>query len=157
MPEAGDGFVLRLTNRDHKELQAEHGKKWMTEFTQDMMYGANDVTMLEAIARKAAKNSSGEPVQLPEDAFDKMTVIDFGKRVMDALYLSVHGMGFEEFLIDIAKKQAEAAEEGKDPPGSSPGTTTSTISDESASGRASELKNSGESPPAKPKNSSTKA
>lgn len=136
--EAGDDVVLRLSNRDHKELQAKHGKQWMMIFINDMQTGNIDVDLMEEIARLAAKNRKGEPVKLAEDAFDKLTVLDFGKRVMDAVTMSVHGQTFEEFVTEQAKKLQEAAEGADTPPLLSPDTTTSTISEESATGPASE-------------------
>lgn len=137
--EAGDGVILRFTNRDLKELQAEFDdKRWMTAMIQDMMKGDNDIVMLDKLARKGAKKD-GKSFELPEEAFDKMTVLTFAKKVMDGLMQSVHGKTFEEWLEGMMAKQREAEESGEEvPPIRAPSTTTSPTSEESHSGPASE-------------------
>lgn len=138
-PEAGDGIVLRFTNRDLKELQVEFdNKRWMQNFYNDMMQGDNDLVMLEILARKAVKGKDGKPKKLPEDAFDKLTVKQFGLRVMDALTVSVHGQTFEEFMEEQARLIKEAAENGETPPAKTPDMTILTTSEKSPTGPASE-------------------
>lgn len=145
MPEAGDDVVLRLSNRDHKEIQAKYGKRWLTIFIAEMMAGDNDIVMLEEIARLAAKDKDGAPVKLAEDVFDKMTVVEFGKRVMDAIMVSVHGQTFKEYMEAAVARQEEAAEDGDVPPGKTPDMTTLMTSEASASeAQESASTNSGE-------------
>ncbi len=133
----GDGtYILRFSNRNLIEIETEKGKRWLTEFTQNLMSGETDVEMLEFLARTGIKDAAGKPVKdLPDDAFDKMTVLEFANLVLDGVFVSVHGQTFAEYTEETAKKIAKLREEGKDPPASSPDMTTLETSDEELSGQ----------------------
>lgn len=153
--EAGDGIVLRFTNRDLKELATLEeigGDNFMPYLTNLTLEGNIPIALLETLARKGAKKD-GVPAEIADEVFDKIVIADLAEKVFDALYMSVHGKKFGQYIEDAAKAMKDAQAEGRLPQQFRPDTTGSTISANAPSGPESELKSSGESAPAKHLNS----
>jgi hypothetical protein len=135
--EVGDGVVLCFTNRDLKVVQADVGKDFLAVFTRDALSGELDVTLLEKIAFMGVKKDRAHH-KLEDGAFDNITIADLVAKVLDALYISVHGDNFKDYMNKTAKAFEEAAAAGNIPPNPNPDTTSSTISEKEVSGVESE-------------------
>lgn len=135
--EAGDGVVLCFTNANLKILQAKLGKQWMPIFSQDLVSGDIDLDLIEDLVKAGAKKDRKE-FEVPQDVLDGMIIAELTNRVLDALYVAVHGQTFKEYIDETAEAMKEAAAKGAIPPRPSPDTTSSTISEEDPSGPESE-------------------
>lgn len=108
--EAGDGVVLRLTNADLAGLQTVLGDEWFGK-----IFSASDkfdFKILTSILKVAPKKDNA---QFPVDPNTlSMPLVDIWKKIVDALFLAVHGVTFMEHLEKIAGKMSE--EQDKVPP-----------------------------------------
>lgn len=136
--EAGDGIVLCFTNSDLKQIQAKYGKGWVTSATDDLINGRMDFELLEMLVEKGAKKDR-KPVTVDQKKLDAMPVGDLCERLVDALHIAIHGRTFKQHVEHVMKLVEEATAKGEPPPSLlSPDMTTSTISEGSPSGPASE-------------------
>ncbi|BCH33121.1 hypothetical protein MesoLjLc_50510 [Mesorhizobium sp. L-8-10] len=93
-PEAGEGVVLRFTNPDCDHLHKKFGDQWFG----DAVARCNraDMTYLrECVAVGGKKDGKGHRI-----AFDELDcpVFVICEKVLDALFLAMHGRTFEAHL-----------------------------------------------------------
>lgn len=119
-PEGGDGVVLRLSNTDLAGLRKVYGKNWFDEVMNGLQ--AFDMDVIGTVLKVAPKKDG---VQMSVDVLtlSAVPVITLTGKVIDALFLALHGVAFGTFMIDRAK---ELTRNAADRPPSSP-EDTSTI------------------------------
>jgi hypothetical protein len=118
-PAAGEGIVLKFGNRGCSELQSRFGAEWFTgahvrlnNFDPDFMKACVEIG--------AAKD--GKRIKVDFDEID-VPLMQIAEPILDALYMSVHGMTFAEYLIEISKRAEELESAGNPTNVSSPENT----------------------------------
>lgn len=109
-PELGEGVVLRFTNADCMALQQKFGANWFTGAP--ARTDGFDLDFLFFALEKGAKKD-GKPYKVTPAMLEDLPLVVLAPVVLDALFLSVHGKTFAEFLGWVKK---EAGEADKSPP-----------------------------------------
>lgn len=104
-PPAGEGIALKFNNSACAELQKRFGPEWFT--AAHTRLNNFDPDFIKACVEIGAVKD-GKRVKVDFDEID-VPLMQIAEPVLDALYVSVHGMTFGEYLIEIGKR-AEALE-----------------------------------------------
>lgn len=143
-PEAGEGVELFFRNRDKLSLQNTFGDEWFLGAADRLQ--RFDMAFVEECLRVGGKKD-GKPHKIDLDDLDSVIMAVIAQRVLDALYLSMHGKTFEDhvkWIIELAETEAKAAEDKANADSPQPGPASSSAgSDEPLSGPASRPKRSG--------------
>lgn len=135
---AGDKFVLLFRNSDLKRIEAERGGAWFNEFVDAVVTGTISMELVDLYLKHGVKTTKDrQPAEIPEETLDTMPVDYLIDDIFDAICIAKRGMSAKEYMAETFKLVNEAAGAGQLPPGESPDGTSSTTSDESASGQES--------------------
>lgn len=111
--EAGEGVVLSFSNADLKKLQAECGKKVCVEAQERL--NDHDMDLLDAMLKHGAKKD-GKPFKVTVSDLDNVPVSEVSIKVLDALYVSLHGETFQAHIERINEAFAAMREAGEEFP-----------------------------------------
>lgn len=109
-PCAGEGVSLMFSNRACAELQKRFGAEWFTSSSTRLN---NFDTEYMAACVEVGSMKDGKPAKIAFDAIDA-PLMKVAEAILDALYVSVHGQTFVEYLIE-ASKRMEALEGTQNP------------------------------------------
>lgn len=119
-PELGEGAFLLFRTVDHAKLQQEWGDEWFVHAADRL--GRYDIPFMLSTLRNGLKlrNAEGKAVAKGVSLEDvEMPIAEVCRRILDALFLSVHAKRYVEFMEDFMMKVA-GAQEGKNPSPPSP-------------------------------------
>lgn len=103
-PEGGNGVSLKFINSKQAELQALFGDQWFTGAFDRI--SKIDVVFIFACI-KAGAHKDGKPFVINIDSIGA-PINEVAPKVLDALYISVHGQTFTEFAAEFVKaREAE--------------------------------------------------
>lgn len=131
--EAGDGVILRFRNSDLKRLEADLGPGWFQDMMDSFLKGRPSWAYIDKMLEHGVKKD-GAPYVIPEEVLDEIPVHVVGDLLMDAACISMKGMTAKETIKEMMDAIADAQAMGEDPSPASPDTTSSTNSEEAASG-----------------------
>lgn len=109
-PAAGEGISLKFSNSACAELQKRFGAEWFTGASARL--NNFDVEFIKGCVEVGACKD-GKRVSVDVDALD-VPLMKLAEPILDALYTSVHGMGFIEYLVE-ARKRMEVLEGAQNP------------------------------------------
>ena len=121
-PQAGEGIALKFGNSGCAELQKRYGAEWFTN-AHTRLNNFDPDFMKVCVEIGAVKD--GKRTKVDFDSID-VPLMQIAEPILDALYVSVHGMTFAEYLIEIGK-QVEALNSSENPTNESSPENTSPI------------------------------
>lgn len=103
-PAGGEGVSLKFSNANCAELQKRFGDKWFTgAFAR---WDNFDVDYLRTCVELGGRKD-GKFIRINFDELDA-PLMQIAEQVVNALFISVHGVTFTEYLTDQAKKLDDA-------------------------------------------------
>lgn len=140
--EAGKGVVVRFRNSDLKRIEAEIGADFFRLIVEGVMAGNTPWATFELCVEHGVKKD-GKPFVVPEEIMDEIPVHRVWDYLVDGLCMSMKGLTLKEHMDKTVAAYLDAQTKGELPSQMSPESPSSTISEEEASGPASDQKSSG--------------
>jgi hypothetical protein len=109
-PEAGEGVSLRFTNAACMKLQQKFGSSWFTGAIERL-----DQFDLEFFryALEVGGQKDDKPHKIDFDTLD-VPIADVAAKIVDALFISVHGRTFQAYITWIRERQEKARQAAED-------------------------------------------
>lgn len=126
--EAGEGVTLLFNFKDCKTLQNHLGDGWFNGAPERIdRYDTEWIERYLLVGGK--KDGKAHPIKLEE--LENVTMAEIATKILDALFLSVHGLGFADYQIKIMKAIADAQAKGEtlENPPNDPKTSSTSSSD----------------------------
>lgn len=100
--EAGQGYVLRVTNGDLAAFQ----NLWGDEYFAHIINGIDrhDMKVLSEVMKISMRKDDGTPAAFNLHLFNSMPLKQVSERVADALFYAVHGCSFVGYFEELSRK-----------------------------------------------------
>ena len=100
-PAAGEGIHLKFSNSGCAQLQKLFGVEWFT--AAHVRLNNFDPDFLKTCVELGTVKEDGTPAKVSFERID-VPLMQIAEPVLDALYVSVHGMTFADYLIELGKR-----------------------------------------------------